>query len=1047
MTKHSQKELLYGHERRSATRQEQRKKALQQTKEICEEHWLAFMNEIPKNQCDFITDEQIYNLYEAIYKEIEQNIPAKLIPFALFERMRFFEKVNQLRQNNGLPPLPKPVIASRAQRPKNINDIDNFLYLPTAENIVSQAFNKWGQKNTFSLLDCVTWFVFSLVSFAGYNDERVLRAIHEYLDENKSVYQIFDDMLIIPIKILSPGYGNKVVLIDGEAEKVYQTRLIFIDDISRLWLFKLQSQRQQEEGFPKYHQVIKRLSDFTNENFTVRSTDKSKYLKDIPIHWQTLPEVHLDMQLIEVLVGQQNHTSISEEHFLRYFKTIKTPKVIITDEHISRLVIEASNETLSEPFKAERFKSDAVREIRAILNGHRRKVREQLDSLLKKGLYPNQERLVKWMIDLFMSGNKISTLKRYLSDVGNDFIASTRDTEFLSWTKHDYHYIYNDILANKNQNRVGFTTTILCSLHSSLKKHYQAPDIDLKGGGDPQIVSSYLIPSHVYQLIQNCISAQEELSHYNQQTLSVVTTLLYRTGMRISEILGLQVRDIEYDNQGFNEYNIIVRSNAHRDLKSDDGTRRIHLSVLLLAEELEAFKRFFKLKKEQSSRYLFTLEYQSIPLSRYSIEQPVKRILADTSYDDMTLHSFRHNAISNMAILLRCKPKLAMYFTDYSEEQIETIKHQFLGRVRKISTNYWDALMEFAGHADLNTTFRSYIHTADIIASHQLQQSKLTLPLSIVNKLISVSRMDLKQHNKQALDIRANTVNLNQIRKYINNKIEHERLLTTRNVKKASTNHSSDELRVDNHSTVFGHYSREMVEKLLYDIEDGQLLGDASSLNFQYDDALIIYECAVSLVQNIDGGLNNKLIPKTRKQRSEHILIAPTPLHYHEEKALVNLCFDSLEELYKTKESRRKVKEVLNVFYDKVNTSKSEIRFTFKQKQLFYEYLNIMCLVLPSQYWRVNISCISSESSLDKVQKKVNSSFVDEKSKLEKFEDFKKDNPNFNGELTGVDTYNGYSLSVISPLKQQNNQAGNYSSALMRYVLHLLLIVKGLSHS
>ncbi|WP_201529377.1 site-specific integrase [Psychrobacter frigidicola] len=188
-----------------------------------------------------------------------------------------------------------------------------------------------------------------------------------------------------------------------------------------------------------------------------------------------------------------------------------------------------------------------VKEIRAILNGDRKKVREQLDALLNQDLYPNQERLVKWMIDLFVSGNKISTLKRYLSDVGNDFIASTRDTEFLGWTKHDYHYVYNDILANKNQSRMGFTTTIICSLHSSLKKYYQAPDIDLKGGGDPQIVLSYLIPSHVYQLIQRCISAQEELSAYNQQAIGVVITLLYRTGMRISEILGLQVKDVEYD--------------------------------------------------------------------------------------------------------------------------------------------------------------------------------------------------------------------------------------------------------------------------------------------------------------------------------------------------------------------------------------------------------------------------------------------------------------------------------------------------------------------
>lgn len=1044
MTEYSPIEPLYGHERRLAKRQEQRKKALQQTKEICQDYWTAFIHENSESQLDTITDEKIYSLYEAIYKKIEPTVPAKLIPFALFERMRFFDKVNQLRKKDSLPLLPKSVIAARHQRPKNINDLDSFLYLSQAEEIIDQALSKWQQKNIFSLLDCVTWFLFSLVSFAGYNDEEVLKAIYEYLDENKLIYQIFDDMLVIPIKILSPGYGNKVVLIDEDIEEVYQTRLIFIDDLSRLWLFKLQTQRRQEERFPKYHQVIKRLGEFTNENFTVKSTYKSKYLRHIPIHWQTLPEVRLDMQLVEVLVGQQNQTSISEKHLLRYFQTIKTPKVMITDDNIGRLVIEASNKDLLEPSKAEMFKSDAVKEIRDILNGNKKKVREQLDSLLKQGLYPNQERLVEWMIDLFMSGNKTSTLKRYLSDVGNDFIASTRDTEFLGWTKHDYHYIYNDILSNKNQNRIGFTTTILCSLHSSLKKHYQAPDIDLKGGGDPQIVSSYLIPNHVYQLIQSCISDQEELSDYNQQVLSVVITLLYRTGMRISEILGLQVKDIEYDNQGFTEYNIIVRSNAHRDLKSDDGTRRIHLSVLLLADELERFKQIFKLKKEQYSRYLFTLEYQSTPLSRYSIEQPVKRVLASTPYNDMTLHSFRHNAISNMAIILRCKQKLAMHFTDYSEKQIDNIKYQFLGSVRKISTNYWDALMEFAGHADLNTTFSSYIHTADIIASHQLQQAKLTLPLSIVNKLIGSSRADLKQHNKDAFEGKTDKVSLSHIKNYINRKIKHEELLTSLDVKRQPSTHSNNELPVERHSVVFGSYSREMVEKLLYDMEDGQILGDASSLNFKYDDALMIYERAVSLVQNTDSSLNNKLIPKKRKQRSEHILIAPTPLHYHDEKALVNLCFDNLEVLYKTKESRRKVKEMLNIFYNKVNTSKSEIRFTFQQKKLFYKYLNAMCLILPGKHWRVNISCIKSESYVDE-EKRVNKAFVDEKSKLEEIERFKKDNPNFNGELTGVDTYNGYSLSVISPIKQQNNQGGNYSSALMRYVLHLLLIVEGLS--
>ena len=315
-----------------------------------------------------------------------------------------------------------------------------------------------------------------------------------------------------------------------------------------------------------------------------------------------------------------------------------------------------------------------------------------------------------------------------------------------------------------------------------------------------------------------------------------MTILLYRTGMRISEILGLQVKDIEYNNQGFMKYNLIVRPNAHRDLKSDDGTRRIYSSVLLLPEELEDFKRFFHLKEGQSSRYLFTLAYQSTPLSRYSIEQPLKRILENTAYHDLTLHSFRHNAISNMALIIRYNPMLVMQFTDYDD-----IKTHFLGKVRSVSTNHWDALMEFAGHANLITTFSSYIHTADIIASHQLQQAKLTLPLDVVNKLIGTSRMDLKQHNKDTLESRDNSVNLNNIRQYMNRKVDCEKLMFADKVKTSLLSTSPIDFDKKQYSAVFSRYSREVIEKLLWDIEDGQMLGTASSLNFRYDDALMIY--------------------------------------------------------------------------------------------------------------------------------------------------------------------------------------------------------------
>lgn len=169
---------------------------------------------------------------------------------------------------------------------------------------------------------------------------------------------------------------------------------------------------------------------------------------------------------------------------------------------------------------------------------------------------------------------------------------------------------------------------------------------------------------------------------------------------------------------------------------------------------------------------------------------------------------------------------------------------------------------------------------------------------------------------------------------------------------------------------MFGRYRREMIEKLLLDIEDGQALGEASSLNFIYDDALMIYKRALSLVKNEDGTLNHKLISKRRKQRSDHILIAPTPLHCHEEQALVYQCFDNLEMLYKSKASRHEIKQMLKLFYEKTNISKSEIRFIFKQKKDLYKYLETMCHILTSKYWRVNIICIESESYINEKNKK-----------------------------------------------------------------------------
>ena len=96
----TQLETLHGHLRRSAKAQDKRKQALQHTKEMCQHAWNAFIKE--HQSPEVITDEQINGLYEALYDDIEKSVSAHLIPFALFERKRFFDNINEARKKRHL---------------------------------------------------------------------------------------------------------------------------------------------------------------------------------------------------------------------------------------------------------------------------------------------------------------------------------------------------------------------------------------------------------------------------------------------------------------------------------------------------------------------------------------------------------------------------------------------------------------------------------------------------------------------------------------------------------------------------------------------------------------------------------------------------------------------------------------------------------------------------------------------------------------------------------------------------------------------------------
>ncbi|AMT97260.1 MULTISPECIES: site-specific integrase [Psychrobacter] len=800
---------------------------------------------------------------------------------------------------------------------------------------------------------------------------------------------------------------------------------------------------------PSFHSCVRQLGHLTGQKFKADDLEKTDFFSYLNIYWQTLANVHIDQQLVELLVHHETHTAISLNDWKAYLGVFKeSNSSTIKDEYITldKPIQNLENEVVEIDGSVNENKAhkNVLKDIRRALIGSRKTVKEQLEFLTEIYQNPSEQGLIFWMLDLNAINKATSTLSRYLTEVGEAFLYGTRDEDITSYQAHQYEFLYDSIVAKKNILNIGYTQTVLNSLHQSLKKHFGALHVHLNRENDPKIVSSSLISTDLYQHILLSVSNQTTLSSYNRSMMKVIFTLLYRTGLRINELLGIRLTDLEYDPYTYKDINLIIRSNSHRALKSDDGTRRISLPVLLKPDEFEGLQTYFieRTRSKKEGKYLFAFEGLLTPLDRGSVDRVFKEVIGP-NYQHLVLHSFRHNALSNMSVILRCRQEILDIFTDYNEDEAQRIKEDLLGRMRTNSGHHWDALMEFAGHADLDTTFSSYIHTVDIISAHLLDQASMELPVDVVTKLTNKARRSFNQHNPKALDFENNCIDLTKIREFINRELNIRKIDNSKQYfLKSNTEEGSTIV-----SPIFGKYARWQIEEFLSEIEAGKTVSEAAQHHFVYEDAVGLYNRALLLAADENGKAHYKLISKYKQPKSGHLLIAPTLPTIAKEQQLVQESFIKLEKLYLDQSMKECVQSMLSTFYKKANSSHSDLRFKFNEKQMFYDYLDIAIKILPARYWRINISSYQMKRITKpkkgelKYQKMVN-----EEKKLETIKEFKADYRQLSKNLTNDDYYSGYSLSVVNPKEREivnstSNEATRASSSLMKYVMHLLLIV------
>lgn len=1034
-----------GHIRRRQKRDAQLKKAKAQTLEQCQQHWQALLQKYPNPSAD-----DVLMLYARIDDKLHQIISYQYITYALRQRYGFFSKINTQRRKHNLDEIPIPPLPIRVRRDKNVNTIERFRLLTNAERIVCHAQTLWQAPEPPNLGQSIAGLWFCLWVYGGYESEAILKAVYEALCErrpydrigNRSLANKHCDMVLWHIWTQSDNYG---VLQD---DSCFIYRHVVLDDFSLLWLLHIETLLKQNptQTFPKYQTCVSELLKL----FGVPKLNRL-HKETFTLYRQTVSR--LDEMMNGLLSQRQRSTAISQTSWHNFFYPPEFKDAI--KEHLySSLDIESNNTQANNKLD---IKTDFVQQLKARLSPHQGKERtlafkeKLLDEIAIHELPQNYQALVYWAKDI-LAKNAIQTAIRYLGEIAHEFIANTHDVMLDTWTADDFKLCYQAILDLKQSNKPAYTITVIKSLHQSLQTHYHAPYVAITTEQDKKIIKAAMIAPCVYHRLLSAIS-QQNIPNNNKTALMCIIMLLYRTGMRINEILGLRVSDVEYDKSG-NHFNLLVRPNSYRSLKSGSGIRRLCVHRLLKKEELDTLRTWFKKRQELKQSLLFGFA-NAKPIKENDVLNVIKSILGN--HYKLTPHSFRHHAISVMALILGTKiiPKnnlndtphnisinqtyspILEYFTDYTPDEIGYIQAHFLGtqRHQAPSTLLWDALMEFVGHGSLTPTFETYIHTADIIAAHQKQQYSHLAPIGLVLMLSHLQKRSFNEHHAGAYDPKTQTVNLQKIRSLLIGKLAHARRLpavkqqiadTSNQVKnrtlnipiqQANTKHLTD----ISLPSIFSFDARKALHQMLIQLDMGMSFSEACPDNVDYDTAHLVYKNAKHF------GLKFQTPSSDIQHRSFRFMpFRLTP----SEQVLISECFEIMSACYHDKQ--QDISFFMTEVYQRSIRSKSTLRFKLGQKEILYQILSIGMMLFKNSTWQVNIYVNPDNKRLignGKTAHQLQLNLTDElKSTFSH-------RARHSLKITHQQSYQGYELSLELPYRPKQRNIN-----LLKYICYLMII-------
>ena len=1043
---------ISAHKLRQLNREESKKSIKRDAKKLIEEYIKRQPMQPP---CE------LQHHYEAINQLLEEKFDTaqnfQLARRGFLEFVRDYNKAHQIYLN-------EPVVPIMATRERLTINYDWFVNGRAVADSSAMMIEAWQRKRRFSVNDLVEGLLYCSIMYGGINDIEVLKALYDWLFDERQIYQIdmaatdeksrVEHLAIIPLSVPDDNYGCAA----DESKSLKRFVDYIPDDMSLCFLYALKDKELNTAKIKPFNTIIDDISKtlkLTNKD--IDRPQHSMLIKYTNYHWRQIEGSLIDGALAVVKQGDTKTTGLPTDKLISYNRELinQKPRLLEWSElfdasYQSSIKSDSQSSTINYPS----FSKNLIKELQDTLKSTRNTAISTIAILKTDASQPNAQRLLSWTLSLLGDNSiRLNTISKYVGCIGRDWLMLTMDEDLDQWEGNDFEEVYEQIIQSKvkdgrklsvlckssefndtysgidNDNHATgqslsylnrlkdsqkFTYGRLKAFHDHQRMHFDAPYVYFPWGSNRQVVKANMVSPRIYHAMRDYIQLSS-LEIDQKKLCFVLLALAYRTGMRINEIIGIKVSDITdigfINGQVIEVPKIILKPNRYRRLKSSSAKRVIPIDSLFKDNELQQFIAFYYQQKRLKRRYLFSQGSGDQPLPPVFFSNMMKiiwdRLLIT---NDFTFHSFRHTAISQLALVLSGSP-LTKLMTDYDTAHSDAIVKAVLANNKE--QGMWFGLASFAGHLTADTTFEYYIHTAHLLSGWQMSQAKLVMPITVFEMVTGIGYQTVNRQDKRAYAANTKQVHLDKMRGYLIGKVVSKESLFSYNSTSANIacQQNTQNDAVDTQPSIFTHSKVYDVIALLEELQNINIDKRAERLP------------EVALRHGMHICEARQVYDRASQIFTDDRLLLSAPTGHKNQEVLVK----TLDRAYQMSiDDPARLKLFVKTFADKQNLNTSSIHFGIKETQLemLKQFMMTGCQLIDASHWQIRAH---SEQAVRDIKKELG---LDSSIRIGARESF-----------------HGYELRVVQKKRRCSDKnlamTDNYygSSGVIKYFGYLLIIL------